>query len=48
MAERHGDRVVVSKNEARQGIELHRMRYVLAASLALVIAGFGLYYLLAA
>jgi hypothetical protein len=40
----HG--AVLSSNRARQSVPLGHMRYVLAISLALVIAGFIVLYLL--
>ena len=39
------DRVIASTTEARAGVTLHRMRYVLGISLALVIVLFVVIYL---
>ena len=40
----HG--AVLNENRARQAVSLGHMRYVLIASLALVIAGFAILYFL--
>jgi len=45
-ASRPGHGAVLNSNRARQSVALGRMRYVLAISLALVIAGFIVLYLL--
>jgi hypothetical protein len=43
----HDDHVEKNKTEARQGVTLHSMRYVLGISLALVIVAFVLAYVFA-
>jgi hypothetical protein len=40
MPERRGERVVETKTEARAGVTGHNVRYVLAFSLAGIIAAF--------
>ena len=44
MAERPTDHIEKNKTDARQGVTLHAMRYVLGISLALVIVAFLLAY----
>lgn len=39
-----GDKIVVSTEEASGGEKRHEMRYILAISLSLVIALFGIIY----
>ena len=46
MPERRGQRVVETKTEARAGVTGHNVRYVLAFSLAGIIAAFVVIYLL--
>ncbi|MDF3075641.1 MAG: hypothetical protein K0S54_3308 [Alphaproteobacteria bacterium] len=46
MPEHRTDHIEKNKTEARQGVTLHSMRYVLGISLALVIVAFVLAYFL--
>jgi len=46
MADRPTDHIEKNKTEARQGVTLHSMRYVLGISLALVVVGFVVAYFL--
>jgi hypothetical protein len=46
MAELPTDHIEKNKTEARQGVTLHVMRYVLGISLALVIVAFVVAYFL--
>ena len=43
----HNDHVEKNKTEARQGVSLHSMRFVLGISIALVIVAFVLAYVFA-
>jgi hypothetical protein len=46
MSDYRNDHVEKNKTEARQGVTLHAMRYVLGISIALVIVGFFAAYIL--
>lgn len=44
MTDHNDDHVEKNKTEARQGVELYAMRYVLAISLVLVVVGMVIVY----
>jgi hypothetical protein len=46
MPERHGDQIIETKTEARQGVTGHNVRYVLLLSTGGVIAAFAIVYVL--
>ena len=46
MAEYRNDHIEKNETEARQGVTLHAMRYVLGISIALVIVAFIVAYVL--
>ena len=46
MPERHGEQIVETTTEARQGVTGHNVRYVLVWSIVGVIVVFGIVYFL--